>query len=105
MAPQVVLPSTFAATLQTIRRVLPDHLQAPRIGIVCGSGLAGLADSFRDKVIVPYSDLEGFGHSTVAGHLSALAFGLLGPGTGVPVVAMLGRVSLGASSQVSFING
>lgn len=29
----------------------------------------------------------------VLGHKSVLAFGLMGPGDGVPVVAMLGRVS------------
>lgn len=32
--------------------------------------------------------------SLVVGHKSALAFGLMGEGVGVPVVAMLGRVSL-----------
>lgn len=31
---------------------------------------------------------------SVVGHKSALAFGLMGEGVGVPVVAMLGRVSL-----------
>jgi hypothetical protein len=30
----------------------------------------------------------------VAGHQSALAFGLIGDGDGIPVVVMLGRVSL-----------
>lgn len=30
----------------------------------------------------------------VAGHKSSLAFGLIGEGKGVPVVAMLGRVRL-----------
>jgi hypothetical protein len=38
-------------------------------------------------------DVATEGHaSTVPGHKSALAFGLLGPGDGVPVVVMLGRV-------------
>lgn len=32
--------------------------------------------------------------NAVPGHKSALAFGLLGAGDGVPVVAMLGRVGL-----------
>jgi purine-nucleoside phosphorylase len=40
---------------------------------------------------VPYAALEGFAKSTVVGHKSILAFGLMGPGDGVPVVAMLGR--------------
>jgi purine-nucleoside phosphorylase len=45
----------------------------------------------RDIVEVPYEKLDGFAKSTVAGHKSALAFGLMGAGDGVPVVAMLGR--------------
>lgn len=87
------LPDTYNAALQTIAERVPKHLQSPKIGIVCGSGLSGLADHMREKVLVPYQDLAGFGKSTVSGHLSALAFGLLGSGNGVPVVAMLGRVS------------
>lgn len=87
------LPETYGVALQTIADRVPKHLQSPKIGIVCGSGLSGLADHMRDKVLIPYEDLAGFGKSTVVGHLSALAFGLLGAGNGVPVVAMLGRVS------------
>ncbi|GLB39997.1 putative the purine nucleoside phosphorylases catalyze the phosphorolytic breakdown of the N-glycosidic bond in the beta- (deoxy)ribonucleoside molecules, with the formation of the corresponding free purine bases and pentose-1-phosphate [Lyophyllum shimeji] len=78
-------------TLQTLTSVLPEKLQRPRIGIVCGSGLSGLVESFREVEMVPYENLPGFARSTVSGHKSALAFGLLGEGEGVPVVAMLGR--------------
>ncbi|KAI0922711.1 hypothetical protein AcV5_009610 [Taiwanofungus camphoratus] len=81
----------FSSTLDVLATLLPAHLLKPRVGIVCGSGLHTLASSLRDVVEVPYSTLEGFGKSTVAGHKSALAFGLLGPGEGVPVVVMLGR--------------
>lgn len=83
----------FAATLDTLASRLPPRLQKPRVGIVCGSGLSTLARSMREAVHVPYSDLPGFSTSTVQGHQSSLAFGLLGPGEGVSVVAMLGRVS------------
>lgn len=85
--------SSFTSALQQISSLLPEHLRSPPIGIVCGSGLSGLADSMRDKVIIPYEHIDGFGKSTVSGHLSALAFGLLGEGKGTPCVAMLGRVS------------
>jgi len=85
---------SFSDALATVIARVPKKLQSPKIGIVCGSGLSGLADKMRERVIVPYEDLKGFGKSTVSGHLSALAFGLLGDGEGVPVVAMLGRVSL-----------
>lgn len=81
----------FAPTLEAIISLLPPNLQRPNLGIICGSGLSGLAEDFRQVVIVPYEKIPGFGHSSVPGHKSALAFGLLGPGEGVPVVAMLGR--------------
>ncbi|KAF8909625.1 nucleoside phosphorylase domain-containing protein [Gymnopilus junonius] len=81
----------FEASINAIKAFLPDKLQHPRVGIVCGSGLSGLADEFKDIVIVPYKEIPGFASSTVPGHKSAFAFGLLGNGEGVPVVAMLGR--------------
>ncbi|CAL1710267.1 unnamed protein product [Somion occarium] len=81
----------FSSTIDQLTSTLPEPLRKPRVGIVCGSGLSTLADSLRDVVKVPYDDLEGFGNSTVEGHKSALAFGLIGPGEGIPVVAMLGR--------------
>ncbi|KAF5384349.1 hypothetical protein D9615_003170 [Tricholomella constricta] len=84
-------PLPFVQTLEALTSFLPEKLKKPRIGIVCGSGLSGLVESFREVVIVPYDKLPGFAKSTVPGHKSALAFGLLGAGEGVPVVAMLGR--------------
>jgi purine-nucleoside phosphorylase len=44
----------------------------------------------KDVVQLPYSQLQGFGESTVVGQKSMLAFGLMGKDN-VPVVAMLGR--------------
>jgi len=79
---------SFNESVDAIKAVVPDILQNPRVGIICGSGLSGLVDSFSDKVLVPYENVPGFATSTVPGHRSALAFGFLG---GVPAVAMLGR--------------
>ncbi|TFK52960.1 inosine guanosine and xanthosine phosphorylase family protein [Heliocybe sulcata] len=81
----------IASNLDILATILPERLLKPQVGIVCGSGLSTLAASFRERIEVPYSSLKGFGISTVHGHKSALAFGLVGPGDGVPVVAMLGR--------------
>lgn len=47
-----------------LAELLPTHLCGPRVGIVCGSGLGTLAESITERVIVPYSALEGFGQST-----------------------------------------
>ncbi|PFH48928.1 hypothetical protein AMATHDRAFT_64278 [Amanita thiersii Skay4041] len=84
----LILP--FEATVAAIASFLPEKLQKPLVGIVCGSGLSGLVESLREVVVVPYENIPGFAKSTVPGHKSALAFGLLGT-EGVPVVAMLGR--------------
>lgn len=54
----------FAATLDVLARIVPEHLQKPRIGIVCGSGLSTLVSSLRDVFEVPYTALEGFAKST-----------------------------------------
>jgi purine-nucleoside phosphorylase len=83
----------FEESVAAIRAQIPEYLAHPKIGIVCGSGLSTLASRFKNKHEIPYHGLPGFVESTVAGHKSAFAFGNLGDGEGVPVVAMLGRVS------------
>lgn len=60
------LPDMLSATHATLSGKLPEKLLAPKVGIVCGSGLSTLADSLREVVLVPYSELEGFGKSTGA---------------------------------------
>lgn len=60
----------------------------PKIGIVCGSGLSGLADILEDRDIFPYCEIPDFPISTVPGHPGRLVFGLL---RGVPTVCMQGR--------------
>jgi xanthosine phosphorylase len=60
----------------------------PRLGIVLGSGLGGLADALEDAVVVGYGDLPGFPEPGVAGHDGRLALGRLG---GLPVACLQGR--------------
>jgi hypothetical protein len=54
----------FDTTVQQIHDKLPDNLKQPRVGIICGSGLSGLAASFRELVRIPYEGLAGFVRST-----------------------------------------
>ncbi|WP_162006767.1 purine-nucleoside phosphorylase [Roseimaritima sediminicola] len=61
----------------------------PRFGIVLGSGLGGLADAICSPVVIPFSDLPGFGTSTAGGHRSQLVLGYLAD---TPVVALAGRL-------------
>ena len=63
----------------------------PRLGIVLGSGLGGLADALDDAVAVPYAEIPGFPPSTVAGHAGRFVLGTL---EGVPVACMQGRFHL-----------
>uniref|UniRef100_A0A3Q0S468 Purine nucleoside phosphorylase n=1 Tax=Amphilophus citrinellus TaxID=61819 RepID=A0A3Q0S468_AMPCI len=63
----------------------------PTVGIVCGSGLGGLAEMIKDPQIFKYSDIPNFPRSTVHGHAGRLVFGTL---KGKPCVCMQGRFHL-----------
>lgn len=60
----------------------------PRIGIVLGTGLGGLAERIEVETAIPYEEVPGFPLSTVESHSGRLLLGHLG---GKPVVAMQGR--------------
>ncbi len=60
----------------------------PRIAIILGSGLGGLARLVEQPVVLAYQDLPGFPILTVAGHAGQLIIGWL---NGVPVVVLNGR--------------
>lgn len=63
-------------------------IQAPRIGIVLGSGLGGLANRIKNAVAIDYHDIPNMPTSSVSGHLGQFIFGQL---NGVDVVLMAGR--------------
>ncbi|XP_023280187.1 purine nucleoside phosphorylase-like isoform X1 [Seriola lalandi dorsalis] len=63
----------------------------PTVGIVCGSGLGGLAEMLKDPQVFKYSDIPNFPRSTVHGHAGQLVFGTL---KGKPCVCMQGRFHL-----------
>lgn len=60
----------------------------PRVGLILGSGLGGLADTLDEAVVVPYKNIPHFPRSTVAGHKGNLVIGRL---AGTPTFAMQGR--------------
>jgi purine-nucleoside phosphorylase len=60
----------------------------PRVGIILGSGLGGLADSVEQATLIPYNRLPGWPVSTVIGHQGRLVFGNL---EGQAVMMMQGR--------------
>lgn len=61
----------------------------PRVGIILGSGLGGIADRVEGAVAIPYTELPGFPVPSVEGHAGRLVLGRLG---GQPVAVMQGRV-------------
>ena len=63
----------------------------PRIGIVLGSGLGGLADDLEEPVAIPFADLPGWPAATAPGHAGRL---LLGHLAGTPVAMLQGRFHL-----------
>jgi len=69
-----------------------EEMTTPSVGIICGSGLSGLAsalDAQSKTLTVKYSDIPGFPRAcTVAGHKGEVVFGTL---SGVPTMCFRGR--------------
>jgi hypothetical protein len=67
--PVATPPSVFARATETAKQILaavPEALQRPKVAIVCGSGLGGLADTIEPepRVEIPYGQIPGFPVST-----------------------------------------
>lgn len=61
----------------------------PKVALILGSGLGQFAETVEVVGEIPYSEIDGFPVSTVAGHNGRFLFGYI---KGVPVVLMQGRV-------------
>jgi purine-nucleoside phosphorylase len=61
----------------------------PRVAILLGTGLGGVASRIKASARIPYHDLVGMPVSTAEGHAGEMVFGEL---AGVPVVAFSGRL-------------
>ncbi|KAK6541644.1 hypothetical protein TWF694_007441 [Orbilia ellipsospora] len=86
----------YAQCLETAKFIqarVPEALRAPQVGVICGSGLGGLADTVEEgeRFDISYSDVPNFAQSTVQGHAGKLVFGYLGESK-TPAVLMVGRV-------------
>jgi len=60
----------------------------PRVGMILGTGLGGLAEQIETAVVIPYEEIPHFPHSTVESHAGQFICGSL---NGVPLVVMEGR--------------
>eukprot|EP00047_Mylnosiga_fluctuans_P014518 m.39158 g.39158 ORF g.39158 m.39158 type:complete len:278 (+) comp5548_c0_seq2:987-1820(+) len=72
-----------------IKSKAPGH--KPRLAIILGSGMGGVADLIQNVISFPYSELPGFPVSTVQGHAGQF---LLGELFGVQVACLKGRIHL-----------
>jgi len=70
---------------------LQTNSAKPSMGIICGSGLGGLALLLGNPIAIPYRKIPGFPVSTAPGHEGRLVFGLL---RGARVVIMQGRLHI-----------
>jgi len=61
----------------------------PHTGVILGTGLGDLADAMQVEATIPYREIPHFVGSTAEGHKGNLVLGNL---SGVPVVAMQGRL-------------
>lgn len=86
---QPITPSELPARLAALADVVRARTDlVPRVGIVLGSGLGGLAEALDDPVTFPFADLPGWPAATAPGHAGRLLLGRL---DGVPVVLLQGR--------------
>lgn len=67
------------------------EIEAPKVGVVLGSGLGAFGDELEDSFSVPYAELADWPQSTAVGHAGKLVFGSV---SGAPVVVLSGRVHL-----------
>src|SRR4051794_32387350 len=68
-----------------IRAIAPE---IPTIAVVLGSGLRGLVDRLKDKVILPYLSIPHVASPTVAGHAGNVVLGRL---DSARLIALQGR--------------
>ncbi len=61
----------------------------PRVALILGSGLGGLADAVQNPIVIPYAEIPNWKRSTAPGHAGRLVCGTI---SGVDVVVMQGRL-------------
>ncbi len=75
----------FRAAADLIRRRTAHR---PKVGMILGSGLNGLAEAVEEADIIPYAEIPNYPVSTVEGHRGRLVIGRL---EGQEVLVMQGR--------------
>jgi inosine/guanosine/xanthosine phosphorylase family protein len=92
-------PMTVGARLSELATAVRSRSALiPRVGMVLGSGLGGLADAIEEGTAIPFDQLPGWPAASAPGHRGRLVLGIL---EGVPVACLQGRLHLyeGHSAQ------
>jgi len=88
MIESTVDPISYENVNESADYILKRTKHRPKIGIICGSGLGGLAELVQDADTFDYAEIPSFPVSTVAGHKGRLLVGLLDK---TCVIVMQGR--------------
>jgi homotetrameric cytidine deaminase len=88
-----------STAVDVIRARLPHC--APRLGLVLGSGLNGIADAIENATAIDYADLPDFPRPGVEGHAGRLVLGRLG---NVEIACLQGRVHLYEAVPAAAVN-
>jgi purine-nucleoside phosphorylase len=79
---------TLEMVQESVKAIRRTGVFKPKVAIILGTGLGGLAREITLQAEIPYESIPGFVRSTVETHSGKLLFGSL---EGQPVVAMQGR--------------
>jgi purine-nucleoside phosphorylase len=92
VSPEEIPPAAQRARLDALEVTVRARSDlVPRVGIVLGSGLGGLADALDDPVAIPFAELPGWPATSAPGHAGRLLLGRL---EDVPVALLQGRLHL-----------
>lgn len=96
-----ISPAEQAGRLAALERAIRLRTGLrPRVGMVLGSGLGGLADAVEVESAISFSELPGWPAATAPGHAGRLLFGHL---AGVAVVIQQGRFHLYEGHSAGFV--
>ncbi len=85
-------PIPFSQRLDALEaRVRAESALVPRLGLVLGSGLGGLADEIQAEAEIPFEDMPGWPAPSVPGHSGRLILGSL---RGLQVACLRGRLHM-----------
>ena len=92
LCPASPVPPPWRSRLDALEAAVRDRSSlVPRLALVLGSGLGGLADTIEDPVAIPFAELPGWPAASAPGHSGRL---LLGHLEGVPVACLQGRLHM-----------